>query len=230
MVGTMTNATTERIKRALQTHQPATVVVKLADDSERELAPGGKRARWVPVLHALSELPWVTAELRDAKGRTLGPPIRNDGAAAELETLAASPASARTQEVAQLIGQVTRATADNLAWFTSTLKPTLDLAREMSTAAMTGSEYWRKEAESQRAARERAEARLVKVEAQLARLLEAHEADDDKGWAATVTEIAEHAPQLFQLAGLGMRLLKGAPTTPPRPSTPPAAPAPKAAP
>lgn len=223
----MNNATTERIKRALQTHQPATVSVRLADDTTRDLAPGGKRARWTPILHALAELPWLSAELRDAKGRTLGPPITNDGAAAELEPLNASPASARTQEVAQLVGQVTRATADNLAWFTGALKPTLDLARDMATTALTGSEYWRKEAESQRDARQRAEAKLAKVEAQLAKLVEAHEADDSKGWADTVTEIAEHAPQLLQLAGLGVRLLKGGLSTPapstPRPAPPPVA-------
>lgn len=217
----MNNATTERIKRALQTHQPATVAVRLADDTTRDLAPGGKRARWTPILQALAELPWLSAELRDAKGRTLGPPVTNDGAAAELEPLNASPASARTQEVAQLIGQVTRATAENLSWFTSALKPTLDVAREMATTAMAGAEYWRKEAESQRAARERAEGKLSKVEAQLARLVEAHEADDSKGWAETVGEIAEHAPQLLQLAGLGMRLLKGG-------GGPPAAPKPAA--
>lgn len=217
----MNNATTERIKRALQTHQPATVAVRLADDTTRDLAPGGKRARWTPILQALAELPWLSAELRDAKGRTLGPPVSNDGAAAELEPLHASPASARTQEVAQLVSQVTRATAENLAWFTSALKPTLDVAREMATTATAGAEYWRKEAESQRAARERAEGKLSKVEAQLARLVEAHEADDSKGWAETVGEIAEHAPQLLQLAGLGMRLLKGG-------GGPPAAPKPAA--
>lgn len=226
----MNNATTERIKRALQTHQPATVAVRLADDTTRDLAPGGKRARWTPILHALAELPWLSAELRDGKGRTLGPPITNDGAAAELEPLASTPASARTQEVAQLVGQVTRATADNLAWFTTTLKPTLDLAREMATSAITGSEYWRKEAESQRAARERAESRLAKVEAQLARLVEAHEHDDSKGWAETVGEIAEHAPQLLQLAGLGMRLLKGGGGPPPAAKPPAPAPTVKAAP
>ena len=227
----MNNATTERIKRALQTHQPATVAVRLADDTTRDLAPGGKRARWTPILQALAELPWLSAELRDAKGRTLGPPVTNDGAAAELEPLASTPASARTQEVAQLVGQVTRATAENLSWFTSALKPTLDVAREMATTAMAGAEYWRKEAESQRTARERAEARLAKVEAQLARLVEAHEHEDSKGWAETVGEIAEHAPQLLQLAGLGMRLLKGAGPTPapaPRPAiATPAPPVPK---
>lgn len=220
----MNNATTEAVKRALQTHQPATVMVRLADDSTRELAPGGKRARWVPVLHALSELPWQTAELRDAKGRTLGPPIRNEGAAAELEPLAVAPAAARTAEVAQLVGLVSRATSDNLAWFTGALKPTLDLAKNMAETALTGSEYWRKEAEAQRAARDRAESKLAKVEAQLARLVDAHEREDNKGWADTVTEIAEHAPQLLQLAGLGMRLLKGAPTPPVKPPTPPTPP------
>lgn len=217
----MTNATLDRIKLALKNAQPAAVVVVMADGEQRELAPGGKRARWAPILAALCELPWVTLELRDRRGRIIGAPLQNDGAAAELESL--SPAtSARVGETAQLVGVVTRASKDHIELLTATIRPTLDTARDLARDALSQSTYWREEADRQRARADDLDARLRKAEKRLVELVTAHEHEDSEGWAKTVGEIASSAPQLLQMLHMGMRLLKPGPAAPPpRPPTSP---------
>lgn len=223
----MNARTTAAIQSALKTHQPASVRVVLVDETTRILAPGSARARWVPVLQALAELPWSQLELRDAKDRTLGAPLYNEGAADALESLRPGEGSTALVQVQGLMREVQASTASNLRWFTSTLEPTLTLASQLAKESASGVEYWRKEAESQRDARLKLEAKVMRLELQLGKLVEAHERDDDDSWVETLKEISEAAPQLAQLAGLGLRMLSSV-TSKAAPAAP--RPAPKAVP
>jgi len=219
----MTNATLDRIKLSLKNAQPAAVVTVMADGETRELAPGTKRARWTPILSALSELPWVRVELRDGKGRIIGAPIHNDGAAAELEPL--SPAtSARVGETVQLVSVVTRATKDNIELLVATIRPTLDTARDLARDAVSQSGYWREEAERQRKRADASDAALRKAEHQLVELVTAHEHADSESWAKTIAEIAQGAPALLQMAGMVKGLLSAPARPQPRPPAPAQAP------
>lgn len=218
----MTNATLDRIKRALKDHQPAALSVVLSDGERRELAPGGKRAKWTPVLAALSELPWVTLECHDARGRLLGPPIQNDGSAEGLETIGMTSAvSARVGEASALLQVLTRASKEHLGLLTSVISPTLDSARKLTTDALTHSSYWREEAERQRARADAAEQSLRALERQIVELAAEAEADG-KTWADGLAQLASAAPHLMHAVTMGVRMLRGGGgVPPPKPAAPP---------
>ncbi len=211
--------TLAKVQRALQDLQPAEVVVRQADGAEQVLAPGGPRKKWVAVLHALQQLTWESLYLRDAKGRTLGPPIANDGAATSLEPLSATGTALAIQGVAQLAQISSRTAQAQLEWFATILKPTLDCATGLSKEALAQSAVTRDDNNRLRQQIVELEAELkasrskrMALEQRIGRLVQAHESADEKQWSEQVKALVEVAPDALRLVAIAKNLLTGGKT------------------
>lgn len=208
----MNTTTLARLQAALKTHQPSSVRATLADDETKDLAPGTRRSRWLPILNALREIPWVRVELLDGKGRTMGPPIHNDGAATELETISgAGLTTSRVSEVAQLATVAANMAASSQRFFIEAMKPSLEALTKTCILAAENGEHLRDSLDEERKKRQHAERRVVELEKQITKLVQTKSEGDEKGFMDTVTEVATALPSLLPIIGGVLRALNPAP-------------------
>jgi hypothetical protein len=122
----MNALTRDKLLRYLKDAGPtaASIRVRLPDDEVREVARGGPRTPWKPVLAVLDETPWIALELLDKRGALLGAPLRNDAAATELENMPTM--SGRMADVGQLSQIVTRAVHEQSRLLVQQTAPAFD--------------------------------------------------------------------------------------------------------
>jgi hypothetical protein len=199
-----------RILLALKRARPALVRAHLADGEPKEIPLGNHRSRWSRVLTILDDVAWVRLELLDARGRTVGPELANDGAAGELEDLPDGKGPA-TRELA-LVRLVIQAQDIAVQRHTEAIKPMFEAMRTVIRDVTDQVTMWRREALKQ--------AQMTDSFAErLERALAARAAGDDDSAAGELGELVKLLPLVQSLLAPPRP-----PPRPPRPPRPPSSP------
>jgi hypothetical protein len=165
--------------------QTATVRVRCTDEDVRELSRGGPKTPWKPILAALDELPWQSAELLDKRGALIG-----DAAATELENLPAL--SSRVTEVGQLSQIVQHSIRGMSELIAAQTKPAFDALTTANRDAHELVDLHRQRADA-------AEQKAAELEAKYHRLVERLRATQERMTA--VTEDIQEAAARVQAEG-----------------------------
>lgn len=199
----MNASTAEKLKQALVRYQPSSVIVRLADNETRTLAPGGPRSKWTPIIDALDEYAWQSVELLDAKGRVLGKPIKNDGAAGELESLTVptmpAGASSRVVDLAAVFALAGRHSERIIELNAEMVKPAMDAVGKTLAHSVSLAEQYREELDRVRKRLITKEAECDALASTVAKLASAKESNDDGGFASTLKDAAKVVPHLAPL-------------------------------
>ncbi len=184
----------DRLLSTLRRLAPAKVRVYDSADDHRDIAVPSQRKRWGHVVTTIEARPWVRCELLDKAGAVLGY-VENDGAAGEVEELSTPGGGAGTAQSRWFLEMMIKAQTVALSYrdkeHTVLMAGMRDLMDAQTSAMKELTNLYRVQ---------------VGVSAEVAAMKAAAENGGD---IDQIVKLIEASPQLLQLVGPLIGMLKG---------------------